>query len=99
MRLNKEKITYFGLPRSVYIIFIARVVNSMGNFVTPFMTLLFTQKGGMPEAQVGKYLLMASLLQIPGSLIGGKLTDLMGRKKIMICSWAFQLPVSCLLLC
>lgn len=84
MRLNKEKITYFGLPRSVYVIFIARVVNSMGNFVTPFMTLLFTQKGGMPEAQVGKYLLMASLLQIPGSLIGGKLTDLMGRKKIMI---------------
>ncbi len=38
----------------------------------------------MPESEVGKYLLMGSLLQIPGSLIGGKLTDLMGRKKIMI---------------
>lgn len=38
----------------------------------------------MPEPEVGKYLLMGSLLQIPGSLIGGKLTDLMGRKKIMI---------------
>ncbi len=84
MKLKKAKITYFGLPRSVYIIFIARVVNSMGNFVFPFMTLLLTQKGGMPEAQVGKYLLMGSLLQLPGSLIGGKLTDLMGRKKIMI---------------
>ena len=38
----------------------------------------------MPETEVGKFLLMGSLLQIPGSLIGGKLTDLMGRKKIMI---------------
>lgn len=84
MKLNKAKITYFGLPRSVYIIFIARVVNSMGNFVFPFMTLLLTQKGGMQEQEVGKFLLMGSLLQLPGSLIGGKLTDLMGRKKIMI---------------
>ncbi len=84
MKLNKAKITYFGLPRSVYIIFIARVVNSMGNFVFPFMTLLLTQKGGLSESMVGKYLLMGSLLQIPGSLLGGKLTDLMGRKKIMI---------------
>ncbi len=84
MKLNKARITYFGLPRSVYIIFIARVVNSMGNFVFPFMTLLLTQKGGMPEQRVGLFLLMGSLLQIPGSLIGGKLTDIMGRKKIMI---------------
>lgn len=84
MKLNIAKITYFGLPRSVYIIFFARVVNSMGNFVFPFMTLLLTQKGGMPEQQVGKYLLLGSLLQLPGSLIGGKLTDHMGRKKIMI---------------
>ncbi|MHB8129539.1 MAG: MFS transporter [Mobilitalea sp.] len=84
METKHAKLTYLGLPRSVYVIFFARVVNSIGNFVFPFMTLLLTSKGGMGEQRVGLYLLIASALQIPGSLLGGKLTDKMGRKKIMI---------------
>ncbi|MDF2944751.1 MAG: major facilitator superfamily protein [Herbinix sp.] len=84
METNCKKLTYLGLPRSVYVIFFARVVNSIGNFVFPFMTLLLTSKGGMGEQQVGLFLLIASVLQVPGSLLGGKLTDIMGRKKIMI---------------
>lgn len=82
--LNKIKSTYIGLPRSVYVIFIARVVNCVGNFVFPFMTLLLTAKVGMSEKQVGFFLLIASILRVPGSLLGGKLADHMGRKKIMI---------------
>lgn len=84
MSLTKFRSTYAGLPRSVYIIFFARVVNSMGNFVFPFMTLLLTSKISMGEEQVGKYLLLASLLQIPGSMLGGKLCDVIGRKSIMV---------------
>lgn len=84
MNIKRIGSTYMGLPRSVYIIFFARIVNSIGNFVFPFMTLLLTDKVGMTEDKVGVYLLMASILQIPGSLLGGKLTDVMGRKKIMI---------------
>lgn len=84
MIINDVVKTYRGLPRSVYVIFIARVVNSMGNFVFPFMTLLLTTKVHMSEQRVGLFLLAGSLLQVPGSLLGGKLTDHMGRKKIMI---------------
>ena len=84
METKHAKLTYFGLPRSVYVIFFARVVNSMGNFVHPFMTLLLTSKGGMGEEKVGLFLLLSSIVQIPGSLLGGKLTDKLGRKKIMI---------------
>lgn len=84
MILHKVRLTYSGLPRSVYVVFIARVVNCIGNFVFPFMTLLLTYKVGMDKHQVGIFLLMLSILQIPGSLLGGKLTDHMGRKKIMI---------------
>lgn len=72
-----------GLPRSVYIIFLARVVNSMGNFVFPFMTLLLTSRGGMGEQQVGLFILIGSAAQVPGSLLGGKLADRVGRKKVM----------------
>lgn len=84
MYLDNIKSTYSGLPRSVYVVFFARVVNCIGNFVFPFMTLLLTTKVGMGEKQVGSFILMASVLQALGSLIGGKLTDHMGRKKIMI---------------
>jgi MFS family permease len=56
----------------------------MGNFVHPFMTLLLTSKGGMGEEKVGLFLLLSAVVQVPGSLLGGKLADKMGRKKIMI---------------
>jgi len=81
---KNKKITYLGLPRSVYVIFLARVVNSMGNFVFPFMTLLLTTKCGMGEQRAGLYLLLAAAVQVPGSLLGGKLTDKIGRKLIMV---------------
>lgn len=84
METKHAKLTYLGLPRSVYVIFFARVVNSMGNFVFPFMTLLLTTKGGRGEQEVGFFLLLGSVVQVPGSLYGGKLTDKIGRKTIMI---------------
>lgn len=84
MSLTKFRSTYSGLPGSVYIIFFARIVNSMGNFVFPFMTLLLTSKIHIGEERAGMYLLIASVLQVPGSMLGGKLCDVMGRKKIMI---------------
>jgi MFS family permease len=76
--------TYSGLPKSIYVIFFARVVNTIGNFVFPFMTLLLTTKIGMGEQTVGKYLILVAIVQIPGSLLGGKLSDHVGRKKTAI---------------
>lgn len=86
MEIKQTKLSYFGLPRSIYIIFFARVVNSMGNFVFPFMTLLLTSKIGMGEQRAGLFLVMASALQLPGTLLGGKLADKIGRKMVMTLS-------------
>lgn len=97
MKGNSIKLTYFDLPKSVYVLVFARIISSMGNFVFPFMTLLLTSKIGLGERQVGFFLLMASALQIPGALLGGKLSDIMGRKKIMIA--ATTLSAICLLPC
>jgi MFS family permease len=69
----------------------------MGNFVHPFMTLLLTSKGGMGEEKVGLFLLLSAVVQVPGSLLGGKLADKMGRKKIMIVSMG--LAALCLIPC
>lgn len=79
---------YRGLPRSIYTMFFATVVNGIGIFVFPFLTLFLTKKMGMGERAAGDFLLLASLTYIPGTLMGGKLADRFGRKKVMLVSQA-----------
>ncbi|MDA8440958.1 MAG: hypothetical protein M0Z55_01085 [Peptococcaceae bacterium] len=74
---------YRGLPPSIYVIFISRIVNSLGNFVFPFLTLFLTQKLGMGEAQTGFFVMLAATVALPGLMLGGKLADHLGRKKIL----------------
>jgi MFS family permease len=89
--------TYSGLPKSIYVIFFARIINSMGSFVHPFLTLFLTKNLGLEIETVGFFLMMAAFSSIPGSLLGGKLADHIGRKKIII---IFQgLAALCLIPC
>ncbi|MBZ9635048.1 MDR family MFS transporter [Clostridium sp. FP1] len=97
MRNSNILKTYSGLPRSIYIVFFARIINSMGSFVHPFLTLFLTKSMGLGLKTVGLFLMMSALSSIPGSLIGGKLSDHIGRKKIII---IFQgLAALCLIPC
>jgi MFS family permease len=75
---------YRGLPVSIYVIFFASVVNNMGNFVFPFLTMFLTDKGGMSTAAVGIVVGINSVLGLIGTMIGGKLIDRIGRKKVLI---------------
>lgn len=75
---------YRGLPRSIYMLFGAQVVNAMGNLVYPFLTYFLTQKLNYEPAAAGRFILVASTAFVPGSLIGGKLADLWGRKKVLL---------------
>lgn len=84
MKLPRFLKAYAGLPRGIYVIFIIRVINSMGSFVFPLLTLLLTDKIGLSPDKAGIYVSIASMSYIPGGLLGGKLSDHFGRKKIMI---------------
>lgn len=75
---------YLGLRKEIYIIFISRTINAMGAFVFPFLTLLFNEKIGLSKAETGIYIGISGLLFIPSSLIGGKIVDVFGRKKVII---------------
>lgn len=75
---------YKGLPKPLYTLFIATIVNSMGIFVFPFLTLYLTGRLGMSQGKTGSFLFLLSLLYIPGNFIGGKLADKLGRKRLMI---------------
>lgn len=56
----------------------------MGSFVFPLLTLLLTDKIGLSPDKAGIYVSIAGMSYLPGGLIGGKLADHFGRKKIMI---------------
>ncbi|MCX7027861.1 MAG: MFS transporter [Spirochaetes bacterium] len=87
---------YGGLPKALYALFIVTVVNSMGMFVYPFMTLYLTGKLKMSQTETGTFLFLISIIYIPGNFIGGKLSDLWGRKRLMVVtqviSAAFFIP-------
>jgi MFS family permease len=89
--------TYSGLDRGVYVLFLARIVSSMGNFVFPFLTMFLTEKLHFTPARAGTYIVISGLAFIPGSLLGGKLSDHLGRKRIMLLFQA--LAALCLIPC
>lgn len=75
---------YKGLPGPLYTLFIATIVNSVGIFVFPFLTLYLTGRLGMSQGDAGNFMFIISLVYIPGNFIGGKLADRLGRKRLMV---------------
>ena len=75
--------TYKGLPREIYILFLGKIVNALGAFVQPLMSLILTQKLGMSAGEAGEFVTFMAVCQVPCIIIGGKLTDTIGRKKVI----------------
>jgi MFS family permease len=75
---------YRGLPKEIYVIFISKIINAMGCFVMPLLTLILTEKIGLSKEISGMYISASGLLFIPASIIGGRLTDFIGRKTVII---------------
>ncbi|MFT9496586.1 MDR family MFS transporter [Anaerosolibacter sp.] len=75
---------YKDLPSSIYVIFFARMVNSAGHFVMPFMVMFLSDKLNLSTEKTGYFMMLAALAYVPGSFIGGKLADHLGRKTIFI---------------
>ena len=89
--------TYKGLPKSIYVIFFAQIINRFGDFVLPFLTLFLVKKMGLSFQEAGVAVTFATLASIPGSFAGGKIADHLGRKNTYI---LFQLTAACsLFLC
>lgn len=77
---------YRGLPTSIYILFASRIINRMGDFVKIFLTLYLTRYLHMDEKQTGVIITLIGLFSVAGTVVGGKITDHAGRKKILLLS-------------
>lgn len=85
--MNKIKellLPYRGLPKEIYILFLGKIVNSIGGFVHPLMSLILSQKIGLSPVECGKFVTILALCQAPCIIIGGKLSDSIGRRKVII---------------
>ncbi len=96
-RLEAMFSMYRGLPGPIYALFLATVVNGVGIFVFPFMTLFLTQRLGWAPDRAGNFMLLTSLAYIPGNVIGGRLADRLGRRKVML--WSQALVGLCFVPC
>jgi len=84
-----------GLPRAYWFLWGGTIVNRLGGFVIPFLTLYLTGPRGLP---VGQAALMVSLFgagSFAASLIGGELADRLGRRPVMLISF-FVAPLAML---
>jgi len=84
MTIPRALSMYVGLPRSIYVLFFARMVNTIGAFVRPFLAIFLTTNLGLNEAYAGFIVTLAIIVYIPGSMLGGFLADSIGRKNIII---------------
>lgn len=75
---------YRGLPKPIYWIFLARLVSAMGAFVHPFLAIYLTETLGYSTAQAGLYVTYSVAAYVPGSMIGGRLVDQWGRKRVLL---------------
>lgn len=73
-------------PAAIWALFFGNVVNYAGNFVWPLMTLLLTDRLGLPPSRASLYVSLAVAAYMPGTALGGKLADRYGRKKVVVVS-------------
>ncbi|WP_332448368.1 MFS transporter [Sphaerochaeta sp.] len=75
---------YRGLPQPIYILFFSTIINAVGIFVYPFLALYLTRRLGYTALEAGTFMTVASVLYVPGSFIGSKLADTIGRKPVLV---------------
>lgn len=88
---------YKGLPKNVYILFFVQLINRLGEFVVPFLSLFLTSKLGCSTEITGVIVSCAFLVQIPGSMVGGTVADYWSKKKTFLISQSAA--AFCILLC
>lgn len=84
LKIKQHILVYKGLPRDIYILFIATVINKIGGFIAPLMTLILTVKIGFSTTDAGLFSTISMLSQAPFIMWGGQLADKYGSKKVIV---------------
>ena len=76
-----------GLPRTYWLLWVGTLINRLGGFVIPFLTLYLTQERGLPVSQATLMVSLFGAGSFTAALVGGELTDRLGRRPVMLLSF------------
>ncbi len=99
MSTNRTGITSLteGLPPTYWLIWTGTLINRLGGFVIPFLTLYLTVQRQIPISQAALVVSLFGAGSFIAQLTGGELTDRLGRRPVMLMSF-FITPVFMILL-
>ena len=94
MDTNKKGIATLveGLPPTYWLIWSGTLINRLGGFVIPFLTLYLTVQRQIPVSQAALMVSFFGAGSFVAQLTGGELTDRLGRRPVMLMSF-FITPV------
>ncbi|MFP5261592.1 MAG: MDR family MFS transporter [Blastocatellia bacterium] len=72
-----------GMPKEVWVLFTAALVNRMGTMVLPFLVLYLTQSAGLSPKQAGLTLILYGVGALVTAPLSGRLSDRLGPLRIM----------------
>jgi len=81
-----------GLPPTYWLIWIGTLINRLGGFVIPFLTLYLTAQRQIPVSQAALMVSLFGAGSFIAQLSGGELTDRLGRRPVMLMSF-FITPI------
>lgn len=81
-----------GLPRTYWLIWTGTLINRLGGFVIPFLTLYLTAQREIPVSTAALMVSLFGAGSFLAQLSGGELTDRFGRRPVMLMSF-FITPI------
>lgn len=86
-----------GLPPTYWLIWTGTLINRLGGFVIPFLTLYLTTQRAIPVSQAALMVSLFGAGSFLAQLSGGELTDRLGRRPVMLMSF-FITPIFMIIL-
>ncbi len=85
--MNRFKTLTADLPPLYWLLWTGTLINRLGGFVVPFLTLYLTSQRKIPISQAALMVSLFGAGSFIAQLTGGELTDRLGRRPVMLVSF------------
>jgi MFS family permease len=86
-----------AMPRAFWFLWVGTIVNRLGGFVIPFLTLYLTSQRALPVSHAALMVSLFGAGSFTAGLVGGELSDRFGRRPVLLLS-LFAAPLAMLAL-